>query len=172
MTRFVCIGSATIAGVMLSSCGEDSRPVATARPSPSNHVEFAGINTNEMAFIPAGPSLMGNCMDTNEGSWWELPVHTVMVSAFYMDKCEVSKQLWDDVYLWAILNGYDFDHDGSANSPTHPVQNVNWYDCVKWCNARSEMEGLTPCYCQNRKKTTVYRTGLNNIGNNCGSSPN
>jgi len=29
---------------------------------------------------------------------------------------------------------------------THPVQTINWYDAVKWCNARSEKEGLTPCY--------------------------
>ena len=28
----------------------------------------------------------------------------------------------------------------------HPVGTVSWYDCVKWCNARSEKEGLTPVY--------------------------
>jgi hypothetical protein len=33
---------------------------------------------------------------------------------------------------------------------------VNWYDCVKWCNARSQKEGRTPCYYTNSGLTTVY----------------
>jgi formylglycine-generating enzyme required for sulfatase activity len=38
----------------------------------------------------------------------------------------------------------------------YPVSEVNWYDVVKWCNARSEKEGKTPVY---KNGTTVYRTG-------------
>ena len=41
----------------------------------------------------------------------------------------------------------------------HPVQTVTWYDCVKWCNARSEKEGKTPVYYMNDAQTAVYRTG-------------
>jgi formylglycine-generating enzyme len=33
---------------------------------------------------------------------------------------------------------------------------VNWYDCVKWCNARSEKEGQPVSY---RVDGRVYRTG-------------
>lgn len=33
---------------------------------------------------------------------------------------------------------------------------MNWYDCVKWSNAYSEMENRTPCYTVNGQ---VYRTG-------------
>jgi formylglycine-generating enzyme required for sulfatase activity len=36
------------------------------------------------------------------------------------------------------------------------VQTINWYDVVKWCNARSEMEGRPPVYTVNGE---VYRTG-------------
>jgi hypothetical protein len=36
------------------------------------------------------------------------------------------------------------------------VQTVSWWDVVKWCNARSEMEGLTPVYTVGG---TVMRTG-------------
>jgi len=86
---------------------------------------------------------MGNCMDTNEGFSDELPLHTVYVSAFYMDKYLVTKSLWDTVYQWAIAHSYTFDHVGSGKASTHPVQTIDWYDCVKWCNARSEMEGKT-----------------------------
>jgi formylglycine-generating enzyme required for sulfatase activity len=35
------------------------------------------------------------------------------------------------------------------------VQTITWYDMVKWCNARSEMEGLSSCY---TLSGTAYRT--------------
>jgi len=33
------------------------------------------------------------------------------------------------------------------------------YDMVKWCNARSQMQGLTACYYTDARLTTIYRTG-------------
>lgn len=75
---------------------------------------------------------------------------------FYMDATEVSKTQWDVVYTWAVTNGYSFDYAGSGKAANHPVQSVNWYDCVKWCNARSEKNGKTPCYTMGTK---VYRSG-------------
>ena len=41
------------------------------------------------------------------------------------------------------------------------MQTVPWYDVVKWCNAKSEREGLTPVYYTNDAQTAgyVYRTG-------------
>lgn len=65
---------------------------------------------------------------------------------FYMDQTEVTKAQWDEVYSWAITNDYSFDNPGSGKGPTHPVQTVNVYDCITWCNARSEKEGRQPCY--------------------------
>jgi len=47
-----------------------------------------------MALIPAGSFSMGNCIQ-GEGHSDELPVHTVYVSAFYMDKTLVTKAKWE-----------------------------------------------------------------------------
>ncbi len=118
-----------------------------------------------MALIPAGSFTMGNCMDPNEGSDDELPLHTVYISAFYMDKNDVTWALWQQVYNWAIIHGYTFDNAGSGKAANHPVQTVNWYDCVKWCNARSEMEGRTPAYYTSAAQTTVYRTSQVDLQN-------
>lgn len=65
---------------------------------------------------------------------------------FYMDSKEVTQELWDTVYDWAETNGYDFSGAKLSKGPDHPVHSVSWYDCVKWCNARSEMDGKPPCY--------------------------
>jgi sulfatase modifying factor 1 len=109
------------------------------------------------SLIPAGEFQMGQA----DGKVNEVPVHGVFVSAFYMEQLEVSKSLWDSVYTWALDNGYDFENAGSGSADDHPVQMVDWYDSTKWCNARSEMEGLTPSYYvdNTRGPNTVYRTG-------------
>jgi formylglycine-generating enzyme required for sulfatase activity len=45
------------------------------------------------------------------------------------------------------------------------VKAVDWYDCVKWCNARSELEGRIPAYYTDAMQTTVYRTGRWDVDN-------
>ncbi len=97
-----------------------------------------------MAFIPGGTFQMGDSFE--EGDSDELPVHSVHISGFYMDKHEVTKALWDEVHRWAVTNGYRFENAGSGKAANHPAHTVSWFDCVKWCNARSEKEGRTPCY--------------------------
>jgi formylglycine-generating enzyme required for sulfatase activity len=114
-----------------------------------------------MAAIPGGTFVMGATTNMgHESHPEELPQHEVRVSGFFMDLREVTKALWDDVAAWASTNGYDID-TGSAHgkSPAHPVSDANWYDGLKWCNARSEREGLTPCfYVSDAWDTgTVYR---------------
>lgn len=110
-----------------------------------------------MVVIPAGAFEMGDSFA--EGEYYELPVHSVYVSAFYMDRYEVSKGLWDQVKTWADTNAYTFDNPGSGKASNHPVQSINWYDMVKWCNARSEKEGRVPAYYTDAGLTQVYRTG-------------
>ena len=47
------------------------------------------------------------------------------------------------------------------------MQTVNWYDCVKWCNARSEKDGLVPSYTVGG---TTYKTGQSSPVCNMGAS--
>ena len=108
-----------------------------------------------MVLIPAGSFEMGENIDFNTGA----TAHTVTLSAFYLDKYEVTKAVWDDVYTWATANGYTFDNAGTGTAANHPVQTVSWYDVVKWLNARSAKEGLTPVYYTDSGQATVYQTG-------------
>ena len=81
---------------------------------------------------------------------------TVTVSPFYISKCETTWGEWQTVRSWAASNGYDIGTIGAGSADTHPVQQVSWYDCLKWCNAKSEMDGLVPVYSFNGE---IYRTG-------------
>jgi formylglycine-generating enzyme required for sulfatase activity len=110
-----------------------------------------------MVVIPEGPFLMGDSSGDGEAS--ELPAHRVVLSTFLLERCDVTKALWDTVYPWALGHGYAFDNEGLGKAPDHPVHSVDWFDCVKWCNARSEKEGLTPCYYTDASRRTVFRAG-------------
>jgi formylglycine-generating enzyme required for sulfatase activity len=143
----------------------------TALPGGTNWVDYiqlpvtTTVNTNllvvfnppsDMALIPAGVFTMG---DTLDGESDAVPVTNVNVSAFYMDMNLVSHSQWQSVYNWATNSGYGFDHVGSGKGTNHPVQTVNWYDTVKWCNARSQQAGLTPVYYTDPGLTQVYTNG-------------
>jgi sulfatase modifying factor 1 len=111
-----------------------------------------------MVLIPAGSFVMGNVFTSDvSASESELPRHTVNISAFHMDVYEVTKALWDEVKAFNGGNGYAYSNTGLGKAPNHPVHSVSWFDVVKWCNARSEREGLTPCY---SSSGVVYRTGI------------
>ena len=86
-----------------------------------------------------------------------LPVHNVYLNGFFMDKLEVTKELWQAVQTWALGHGYTNLGGGSFFGNGHPVKGIKWSDAVRWCNARSEMEGLTPCYYTDIGQTVIYR---------------
>jgi formylglycine-generating enzyme required for sulfatase activity len=123
----------------------------------TSHRVYDGKPPSGMALIPAGSVLMGDTF--SEGDSDARPTHTVYVSAFYMDRYAVSKALWDDVYQWATKHSYSFSYAGSGKAANHPVQTMNWYDAVKWCNARSDKEGRVPAYYTDAGLSTRYRSG-------------
>jgi formylglycine-generating enzyme required for sulfatase activity len=127
-----------------------------------------------MVLIPAGTFTMGSVVasiagaDQSDGLTDATP-HAVTLSAFYLAKTETTYTDWIAVRTWALdpargLGVYDFEA-GAGKGDTHPVQTVSWYDVVKWCNAKSEREGLTPVYYTNDAQTAgfVYRTGSVNV---------
>ena len=111
-----------------------------------------------MVLIPAGPFLMGNSIAadtdiTNAGT------NTPTISAFFMDINSVTLSQWQSVFYWATNHGYGFVNAGAGKAANHPVQRVDWYDCVKWCNARSQQAGRTPVYYTDAAWTAVYTNG-------------
>ncbi len=126
-----------------------------------------------MVLIPGGTFTMGSVVasiaraDKSDGL--TDATHAVTLSTFYLAKTETTYADWIAVRTWAIdpargLGVYDFGATvGEGKGDTHPVVSVSWYDVVKWCNAKSEREGLTPVYYTNDAQTLVYRTGDVNV---------
>lgn len=75
----------------------------------------------------------------------------VAVDTFYIGQYEVTWGEWKTVRAEAQTAGRDYDigNVGAGCADDHPVHSVNWYDVIKWCNLKSELEGLTPVYTYN-----------------------
>ena len=109
-----------------------------------------------MALIPAAPFTMGA---TGGDSAPGATTISVNVSTFYMDVNLVSWSQWQSVYYWAKDHGYSDLAAGAGKGANHPVHTVDWYDSVKWCNARSEQAGKPAVYFTDAGLTAVYPTG-------------
>jgi formylglycine-generating enzyme required for sulfatase activity len=134
-----------------------------APPAPCRFYRVAALTnppvtvTNGMALIPAGSFTMGDTLDGNTKG--DATPTNVTVSAFYMDTNLVSYSQWQGVYNWATNHGYSFVNAGAGKAANHPVQTVDWYDCVKWSNARSQQAVLTPVYYTDAGLTQVFTNG-------------
>jgi formylglycine-generating enzyme required for sulfatase activity len=83
------------------------------------------------------------------------------VGTFVIGKYEVTWGEWKEVRAWGVANGYSDlagvgDTYPSGSADNFPVCNVSLYEVVKWMNARSEKEGLTPVY---QVGGATYKTG-------------
>ena len=87
-----------------------------------------------MVYLPGGEFTMGN----DRGDADEAPAHKVRLSAFAMDKFEVTHEKFAKAQLPNPSHWQD--------NPQEPVERVRWRDAKRYCNERSLIEGLKPCY--------------------------
>jgi hypothetical protein len=90
-------------------------------------------------FYGLDPNNPGNFLDHTE--------YFQGLTKIFVDPNEITNEKWDEVAQWAVANGYSGlpMAAGGANDDD-PITGINFWESVKWCNARSEMDGLQPCY--------------------------
>jgi formylglycine-generating enzyme required for sulfatase activity len=124
----------TILGAcLLTGCG---RPAQTPQPSASSTAPSNTITTPTgltMVLLPAGEFIMGD----DSGDDDEKPAHKVQVSGFYMDIHETTQKAYE---------GLMEKNPSKSKGPDKPVEQVDWYHAVLYCNLRSLKESLKPCY--------------------------
>ena len=81
----------------------------------------------------------------------EGPVHRVRVSSFVMDKYEVLHEMFTTAQ---VPNPSHWQDD-----PRKPVERVRWQDARQYCNERSLMEKLQPCYDEKTGQCNFEATG-------------
>ena len=66
--------------------------------------------------------------------------------AVRVDPTEITNAKWNEVVEWASANDYTGLPMGPNLNPDHPRTGITFWQAIKWCNARSEMDGLKPAY--------------------------
>lgn len=124
----MCILFGVIA--LLQSC---ERRVPSGRPATSENRpgETGAKSEIEMVHLPGGQFTMG---DKNEP---DAEPHEVVLSDFYIDRHLVTQEQYE-----RVCGENPSRWKGSKN----PAEQIRWSDAVKFCNQRSRMEGLEPCY--------------------------
>jgi len=96
----------------------------------------------EMVLVAGGTFKMGATRDQkmsrkDKSLSRSEPVHKVKLDNFYMSKYLVTEEQW-----FAVMGTMP----SSNQRHGYPVTNVSWYDCIDFCNALSELEGLQKSY--------------------------
>lgn len=112
-----------------TAVGAEDPPATTPdRPAQANP---AGGARPEMVHIAGGKFVMGLKSEV------DATPHEVSVSPFEIDARLVTQQQFERV---AGMN------PSRWRGTNNPVEQVRWSDAVRYCNKRSEAEGLQPCY--------------------------
>jgi formylglycine-generating enzyme required for sulfatase activity len=123
--------------VLLGGCAKSDRSSQDEGTSPAGGQKPTEITTRSgiaMVCLPGGEFIMG----TDQGNPDEAPAHKVRVSAFLMDKSEVTHAMFAKAQLP--------DPSHWQENPQQPVERVRWREAKRYCNERSLIEGLKPCY--------------------------
>jgi formylglycine-generating enzyme required for sulfatase activity len=70
----------------------------------------------------------------------------VGAQAVRVDPTEITNAKWNEVVEWGNLNNYSGLPLGPSTNSDFPRTGITFWQVVKWCNARSEMDGLKPAY--------------------------
>ena len=92
-----------------------------------------------MVYVPGGGFQMGKDLG-NAATGDVTPVHTVMLSGFYMSIHPVTQEQWMD-----IIDEDRFE-PAYGRGDDYPAYNVSWYDAIVLCNRLSLQDGLYPAY--------------------------
>jgi formylglycine-generating enzyme required for sulfatase activity len=142
-TQLLCL-AAGITLLMLSNGCKKDNPAG-----PSNNSE--PHESSDMVLIPAGPYQMGASYFSAIGDPSELPIHTVNVPAFYMDRHEVTNAQYK-IFCDSTSRAYPLDPNNFTGMPNYftnptyanyPVVNVSWEDAsayAAWAGKRLPTE--------------------------------
>ena len=88
--------------------------------------------------IPAGEFWMGSKDGGPEEDEDEMPRHKVKITrTFQMTQTPITQA------QWSAIMGSNPSHYKGVNLP---VEQVSWFDCLRFCNALSQAQGLSPVY--------------------------
>ncbi|MBT3668122.1 MAG: SUMF1/EgtB/PvdO family nonheme iron enzyme [Opitutae bacterium] len=91
----------------------------------------------------------------DETQWFQMDK---INSSIRVDPTEITNDKWNEVAEWALNNNYS-GLTLASDSNASPRTNVTFWEVIKWCNARSEKDGLSPAYFTDPNEATADVNG-------------
>ena len=92
--------------------------------------------------------------------------HSISLSAYFIGETEVTQELWQAVMgnnpSW--YKGNSNPPDGSEEQGKRPVENMDWYKAISFCNELSKACGLEPCYTEIDSEENIAVCDFNKNG--------
>ncbi|MBC8532302.1 flavodoxin [Gehongia tenuis] len=155
MKRLTAIFLSLLMVVSLAACGSTtSTDGESASHPPASSQSADGSETVADQDVPEGFILIEGGsfqMGSPDSEPWrseDETQHSVTVSDFYISPYELTQA---DFQM--VTNG----NPSSFSGENLPVENISWLDAISYCNARSELEGLTPAYTVDGQNVTWNR---------------
>jgi formylglycine-generating enzyme required for sulfatase activity len=117
--------------------------IDSAESDSQRRTRISDYFSHSMVQIPGGEFMMGS----DRGRLDERPVRSVKVKESWIMKCPVTQREYDSLMN---VNPSNFKHDHK------PVQNISWFDAVRFCNKWSIKDGLTPVYGFDKDTNAVW----------------
>lgn len=100
----------------------------------------------EFSSIPAGTFIMGSPLSEIGRYVWEIQHEVTLTKPYRMKKTEVTSAQWDAIRSHAVSYGYTDLSKATGLADEGPAEALSWFDAIKWCNLRSEIECRRPVY--------------------------
>lgn len=136
MMKHYIIPILVLFGALLQGC-ERKTPEETAN-------EVKTESGTKMVLLPGGSFTMGDESEVDSTP------HEVTIDSFFIDTHLVTQEEYEELMQ---------DNPSRWKGSKNPVEQVRWSDAVRYCNARSQAEGLQPCYDLNTWKCDFNANG-------------
>jgi formylglycine-generating enzyme required for sulfatase activity len=121
------------AALVLPSCNNSNKsgPESSSTAGVVPVVTASGV---QMVYLPGGEFTMGSDKESPD----EKPARKVNIVPFLIDQFEVTAAMFEKAELPNPSHW--------QGEPSMPIEQIRWRDARAYCNERSLLEGLDPCY--------------------------
>lgn len=111
--------------------------ITTTSTTTTTKLKQKSTGIVDMVLVQGGTFMMGSSTGRSD----EKPVHQVTLSSFMMGKYEVTQEQYQKV-----IGNNPSNFNSGSDAARRPVEKVNWYDTVAFCNKLSDLEGYQRVY--------------------------
>ena len=153
--------------LIFTACPQKAKPKAEPpAPPPDKTYTVKGISFTMKKIAAVTGKSVGHPDVVGHNGVHDNKPHSISLSAYFIGETEVTQELWQ-----AVMGNNPSGFKGSSNPPDggeeqgkRPVENMDWYKAISFCNELSKACGLEPCYTEIDSEENIAVCDFNKNG--------